>query len=225
MDGSCICPDCGKHYKSTKTLSVHRKTHTGLRPYTCDTCNKSFARKDVFGEHVKAHDSSKANYVCQECGKVFARRFCLDTHLLHHKPDKKYSCAVCTKTYFTLSNLRQHEETHQEKKKCPKCDTYVIHLKTHAKTCGADVSFSCSTCGKTFRQKRYLTEHLSTHNQTKQYTCPKCRKNFKHRSSLYNHNKSCVTKWDSPKNGCLKILSPHRYSVVFYFTLSKKCSV
>ena len=54
MDANCLCVDCGKYYRNPNSLRVHRKTHTGLCPFTCDVCNKSFGSKDVLGEHLKA---------------------------------------------------------------------------------------------------------------------------------------------------------------------------
>ena len=170
MDANCLCVDCGKYYKNPNTLRMHQKIHTGLRPFTCDVCNKSFWRKDVLGEHFKAH-KNQSNYVCQQCGKSFCRRFSLQAHAMSHTPDKKYACKNCPKTYLIKSNLTKHEETHREKETCPKCNICVKHSKEHTKTCGATSSFQCSTCEKTFEQKRYLAQHMLTHLPSKQYEC------------------------------------------------------
>ena len=184
-----MCVECGKIFKNIRTLSQHRKIHTGLRPYKCQICGKSFVRKDVMLEHFRAHDPSSALYVCQVCGKTFARRFSLQTHMMHHAPHKKYACTVCQKLFFTRSNLKEHEEIHQDKKQCPKCNVYVLHLTAHARTCGTDAVFACTTCGKMFPQKRYLLQHQITHSQVREYSCQNCGKGFKHRASLRYHNK------------------------------------
>lgn len=40
------CPYCGKGFTSPSKRNVHQNaTHMGLRPFQCDTCNKSFGYK------------------------------------------------------------------------------------------------------------------------------------------------------------------------------------
>ena len=139
MDNNgCVCVDCGKSYKTMKSLAVHRKSHTGLRPYSC---HKSFVRKDIMQEHARGHDPTQPNYVCQECGMGFARRFSLQAHIFHHNPDNRFKCSLCQKSHLTRSNLRRHEETHAEKQTCPNCNAVVMHLKLHRKTCGTNETF------------------------------------------------------------------------------------
>ena len=193
MDNACLCIQCGKHFKTVRTLTQHQKIHSGLRPHVCEVCNKSFVRKDTLQEHVKAHDPSKSNYVCQECGKVFGRRFSLQAHVMHHTPENRFACTMCGKKYLTKSNLERHKETHNPKEKCPKCNVDVMHLKLHLKTCGATASYPCTSCGKKFGQKRYLVQHQLIHLPIKQYECTKCHKSFKHRGSLLYHKKRCAS--------------------------------
>ena len=153
-----------------KSLAVYRKSHTGLRPYSCHICGKAFVRKDIMQEHVRGHDPTKPNYVCQECGMGFARRFSLQAHIFHHNPDNRFKCSLCPKSYLTRSNLRRHEETHAEKQTCPNCNAVVMHLKLHRKTCGTNKTFPCTSCGKVFSQKRYLAQHKLSH-ETPTYEC------------------------------------------------------
>ena len=117
MDTACLCIQCGKHFKTVRTLTQHQKIHSYLRPHVCEVCNKSFVRKDTLQEHVKAHDPSKSNYVCQECGKMFGRRFSLQAYVMHHTPENRFACTMCGKTHLTKSNLERHKETHGPKEK------------------------------------------------------------------------------------------------------------
>ena len=172
---------------------MHKRIHTGIRAYECQICQKAFFRKDILAEHVRAHDPNDASYVCAVCGMTFPRRHSLHVHMRHHEPHTKLSCAVCQKTYLTRQNLKRHEETHQEKKQCPKCNVFVVHLKSHIKVCGVQGSFICTLCGKVFYQKRYLAQHLSTHGLSKQHECSDCGEIYKHRASLLYHKKKCHT--------------------------------
>lgn len=68
------CPDCGKEFKSQKTMLYHRKTvHSGIKPYKCKYCEMTFARPDGLRSHTHVHDKAQS-FLCSHCGKQFARR-------------------------------------------------------------------------------------------------------------------------------------------------------
>ncbi|KAJ9582271.1 hypothetical protein L9F63_003400, partial [Diploptera punctata] len=40
------CDTCGKNFKTIHKLRKHMQVHTGVKPYTCKICKKSFAQND-----------------------------------------------------------------------------------------------------------------------------------------------------------------------------------
>ena len=45
------CTTCGKNFISGYVLRRHLKIHSGEKPFTCPTCDRTFSRKD----HMKSH--------------------------------------------------------------------------------------------------------------------------------------------------------------------------
>lgn len=49
-----VCPECGQCFAVERTLCRHINTvHEGIRPFTCDICEKRFGGKDILMAHKK----------------------------------------------------------------------------------------------------------------------------------------------------------------------------
>ena len=49
--------------------------HSGVREFTCDKCEKSFATRDILRRHKIIHEQ-KRTYECHKCHKKFDRKVC-----------------------------------------------------------------------------------------------------------------------------------------------------
>uniref|UniRef100_T1GFY6 C2H2-type domain-containing protein n=1 Tax=Megaselia scalaris TaxID=36166 RepID=T1GFY6_MEGSC len=55
-DGGILqCDECQKQFKTKTNLKVHKKLHTGDKPFACEYCQKRFATKGVLKQHVYIH--------------------------------------------------------------------------------------------------------------------------------------------------------------------------
>ena len=47
------CAECGKGFITPSKLQRHSYSHSGIRPYTCNFCNKSFSQSANLKTHVR----------------------------------------------------------------------------------------------------------------------------------------------------------------------------
>ncbi|XP_077107143.1 uncharacterized protein LOC143764917 isoform X2 [Ranitomeya variabilis] len=133
------CTECGKYYRHNTALVIHRRTHTGEKPYCCSECGRRFNARSSLVTHGKVH-SGKKLYSCSECGKSFAKTDDLFNHQLMHYRERKYTCSDCGKCFKVEAEL-------------------VAHRKIHP----VEELFLCSVCGKDFTQYPNLLRHEKTH--------------------------------------------------------------
>ncbi|CAD1473552.1 unnamed protein product [Heterotrigona itama] len=151
-----------------KTLEVTR-WYTSKK---CDMCGKTYANSKCLKSHIQAVHSKLRPYVCNVCGHSSARKAMLQMHLRQHTGDKPFSCELCEYKTGDHNTLRRHimQHTGFRPYKCPHCSytaiqssSYKNHLKSrHPLLSGL---FTCDLCPfKTVKNQSYI-QHVRDHEK------------------------------------------------------------
>ncbi|KAK0652245.1 hypothetical protein B0T16DRAFT_426813 [Cercophora newfieldiana] len=107
----CDIPGCPKTFTQKTHLEIHRRAHTGDKPYMCKLpgCGHRFSQLGNLKTHERRHTGEKP-YPCGQCGKPFAQRGNLRAHLKTHNPTRPFECKLdnCHKSFTQLGNLKSH---------------------------------------------------------------------------------------------------------------------
>ncbi|XP_048821812.1 zinc finger protein Gfi-1b [Lagopus muta] len=161
------CVKCSKVFSTPHGLEVHvRRSHSGIRPFACEVCGKTFGHAVSLEQHTNIH-SQERSFECKMCGKTFKRSSTLSTHLLIHSDTRPYPCQYCGKRFHQKSDMKKHTYIHTGEK-----------------------PHKCQVCGKAFSQSSNLITHSRKHTGFKPFSCELCAKGFQRKVDLRRHRET-----------------------------------
>lgn len=112
-----ICRICNQFVPVGQLAAHNHECHGVLQELTCTDCGKLFkSKRSLFGHRKEKHSGVMEVHTCPECGKTFGRKSNLKAHRESLHYGKKFPCVYCDRIFTNRSSMNQHiKKTHSEK--------------------------------------------------------------------------------------------------------------
>lgn len=163
------CEICKKYVVNLKPhMDTHIDFEQRRKPYQCTYCGKEYLQRAQFDGHVNREHTGLKPFKCDQCDKTFHGRPSLRMHKIQHSNVRRFNCEYCPKSYLYAHHLSHHRYTHTKQRvfTCDYCDYTNVHmenLKRHVlskHTEDEDKPYQCETCFRSFNGKSNLQRHL-----------------------------------------------------------------
>ncbi|XP_030631115.1 zinc finger and BTB domain-containing protein 47 [Chanos chanos] len=188
------CGKCPRIFNNRWYLEKHMNV-THNRMQICDKCGKRFLLESELLLHHQT-DCEKS-IQCLTCGKAFKKLWSLHEHnkIVHGYAEKKFTCEVCEKKFYTMAHVRKHMVAHTKEmpftcETCGKSFKRSMSLKVHSLQHSGEKPFKCENCSERFQYKYQLRSHMSIHIGHKQFMCQWCGKDFNMKQYFDEHMKT-----------------------------------
>ncbi|NWJ00329.1 Z652A protein, partial [Crypturellus undulatus] len=199
-----ICDKCGKRFLLESELLLHHQTDCE-KNIQCVTCGKGFKKLWSLHEHNKiVHGYAEKKFSCEICEKKFYTMAHVRKHMVAHTKDMPFTCETCGKSFKRSMSLKVHSLQHSGEKpfKCEVGDDFEGGWLGMAVIHIGHKQFMCQWCGKDFNMKQYFDEHMKTHTGEKPYICEICGKSFTSRPNMKRHRRTHTGEKPYPCDVC-----------------------
>jgi uncharacterized C2H2 Zn-finger protein len=109
-----ICRICNQFVPVGQLAQHNHENHSTVSDLTCTECGKLFkSKRSLFGHRKEKHSGVMEVHTCPECGKTFGRKSNLKAHRESLHYGKKFPCVHCDRIFTNRSSMNQHiKKTH-----------------------------------------------------------------------------------------------------------------
>ncbi|XP_053198846.1 general transcription factor IIIA, b [Scomber japonicus] len=193
----CSFFDCKAKFSKSWKLEAHLCKHTGLKPFSCEKCDKSFATRYQLTRHELSHSGEKPHKCRTEgCSEAFVTKASMKNHMarVHQHQENQYRCdhKGCKKDFNKRYQLIAHKGEHQRilpfhcafegcSREFPSRGKLKHHERVHAGYPCDDEA--CPFLGKTWTEYQ---KHRKEHRV--KLPCGECKKQFNNAWFLRQHS-------------------------------------
>ena len=153
-----------------------------LKRLHCQHCSFTCKQKRCMSLHVGVKHKGARPYRCQYCCFTTARRYRLQQHESLHTGIGRHGCSLCNKTFGTLTKLRQHKVRVHDRQPthfCSVCDFsgYTLDdVRRHSFRChSGELKHPCNHCNGKFSSELALRYHCKrVHQLQGTFLCQQC---------------------------------------------------
>ncbi|KAF0772797.1 zinc finger protein 91-like [Aphis craccivora] len=223
LHDKAVCEVCGRTFKSSMGLNIHRRYHNGSRDFACNSCNKSFLNKSTLREHEISHMEVKP-FQCHICGQYLSRASRLRSHVKTHRAAESteqtcYGCAKCGYVAPNPAAVADHTSKEHfgddvlstavaEEYRC-----YAVRLSSVVK---------CEYCDSTYLDAVHLNRHRDAAHAgggavdgDEAFICVVCSSTFSTYSRLTTHK---LTHGINMESSCAASVKPDRFEIPQFFS-------
>lgn len=187
------CKECGAGFKQNGDLTMHVRTHLGMKPYSCETCNATFLRLGDRNRHMITHNEVKP-FQCDACGKKFTRSYQLKLHWQNKHSEGVTWRGKDVRTGEKVEGKAEYKKNRFNCNSCSKTFKDRRNLKVHNLLHTGYKPLKCEVCNKSFSHSGSFNIHKRIHTGEKPYPCGLCSKKFNCSSAVGKHYRRAHTK-------------------------------
>ncbi|KAM9774530.1 general transcription factor IIIA, b [Syngnathus typhle] len=213
----CSFLECKAEFSKLWKLEAHLCKHTGLKPFSCESCDKSFCSRHALTRHELNHSGEKRHKCPTDgCPEAFLRHAGLKNHIarVHQHEETRYQCTQdgCQSSFKKKYQLKAHVGNHQGRLpfhcrmgECVREFPSLSELKHHQKR---HQGYPCETELCPFVAKTWSGYQKHRKEHKVKLPCPTCEKHFNNSWFLCQHEFHCHSlekaSFPCPKEGCAK---------------------